>query len=45
MTRFFFREFNVLSIENFKFYFKTWTLQRMSGMTQHVSKAGKVNLL
>ena len=38
----FFREFNVFSIENFKFYFKSWTLQRMSHMTKHVSKAGKV---
>ena len=39
----FFREFNVFSIENFKFYFKSWTLQRMSHMTKHVSKAGKVD--
>ena len=40
---FFFREFNVFSIENFKFYFKSWTLQRMPRMTKHVSKAGKVD--
>ena len=39
----FFREFNVFSIENFKFYFKSWTLQRMSHMTKHVGKAGKVD--
>ena len=39
----FFREFNVFSIENFKFYFKSWTLQRMSRMTKHVNKAGKVD--
>ena len=39
----FFREFKVFSIENFKFYFKSWTLQRMSHMTKHVSKAGKVD--
>ena len=39
----FFREFNVFSIENFKFCFKSWTLQRMSRMTKHVSKAGKVD--
>ena len=38
----FFREFNVISIENFKFYFKYWTLPRMLGMTKQVSKAGKV---
>ena len=25
----FFREFNVCSVENFKLYFKSWTLQRM----------------
>ena len=36
----FFREFNVISIEKFKFYFKSWTLQRMSRMTVQVSKAG-----
>ena len=29
-------------IENFKFSFKPWTLQRMSHMTKHISKAGKV---
>ena len=40
----FFREFNVYSIENCKFYLKSWTLQRMSLMTKHVSKAGKVDL-
>ena len=34
---------NVFSIENFKFYFKSWTLQRMSRMTEHVSKADKVD--
>ena len=39
----FFREFNLFSIENSKFYFKSWTLQRMSRMTKHVSKAGKVH--
>ena len=33
----------MFSIENFKFYFKPWTLQRMSHMTKHVSKAGKVD--
>ena len=38
----FFREFSVLSIEKFKFYFKSLTLQGMSRMTKHVSKAGKV---
>ena len=40
---FIFREFNVFSIENFKFYFKSWTLRRISRMTKHVSKAGKVD--
>ena len=39
----FFREINVFSIENVKFYFKFWTLQRMSRMTKDVSKAGKVD--
>ena len=39
----FFREINVFFTENFKFYFKFWTLQRMSRMTKHVSKAGKVD--
>ena len=39
----FFHEFNVFSIENFKFYFTSWTLQRMSRLTKHVSKAGKVD--
>ena len=39
----FFHEFNVFSIENFKFYFKFWTLQRMPRMTKHPSKAGKVD--
>ena len=34
---------NLFSIENFKFYFKSWTLQRMWGMMKHVSEAGKVN--
>ena len=33
----------MFSIENFKSYFKSWTLQRMSRMTKHVSKAGKVD--
>ena len=33
----------MFSIENFKFYFKPWMLQRMSHMTKHVSKAGKVD--
>ena len=33
----------MFSIENFKFYFKPWTLQRMSHMTKHVSKADKVD--
>ena len=40
---FFFREFNVFSIEHFKFYLKSWTLQKMSRMTKHVSKAAKVD--
>ena len=39
----FFRNFNVFSIENFKFYLKSWTLQGMSRMTKLVSKAGKVD--
>ena len=39
----FFHECNVFSIENFKFYFTSWTLQRMSRMTKHVSKPGKVD--
>ena len=33
----------MFSIENFKFYFKSLTLQRMSRMTKYVSKAGKVD--
>ena len=37
------RDFNVFSIENFKFYLKSRTLQRMSRMTKHVSKGGKVD--
>ena len=36
-----FGEFNVFSIEKFKFYFKSWTLQRLSRTTKNVSKAGK----
>ena len=39
----FFRKFNVFSIVNSKFYLNSWTLQRMSRMTKHVSKAGKVD--
>ena len=31
----------MFSIENFKFYFKSWTLERMLRMTKPVSKAGK----
>ena len=38
-----FREFNAFSIENFKLYFKSWTLQRMPHMTKHVRKAGNVD--
>ena len=38
-----FLEFNVFSIGDFKSYFKSWTLQTMSRMTKHVSKAGKVD--
>ena len=34
---------SMVSIENCKFYFKFWTLQRMSRMTEHVSKASKVD--
>ena len=33
----------MFSIENFKSYFKSWTLQRMSRMTKHVIKAGKAD--
>ena len=33
----------MFSIGDFKSYFKSWTLQRMSRMTKHVSKAGKVD--
>ena len=40
----FFRDFNVSSIENFKFYLNSWTLQSMSRTAKHVSKAGKVDL-
>ena len=40
----FFPEFHVVSIEIFKFYFKSWMLQRMSCMLKHISKAGKVDL-
>ena len=39
----FFREFNVFPIENFTFYFKSWTMQRMPCMTKHDSKVGKVD--
>ena len=39
----FFREFNVLSIENLKIILNFGPLQRMSRMTKHVSNAGKVN--
>ena len=39
----FFREFNVFSIENFKIISNLGPLQRMSRMTKHVSKAGKVD--
>ena len=39
----FFREFNVLSIENFKIISNFRLLQRMSRMTKHVIKAGKVD--
>ena len=39
----FFREFNVFSIENFKIISNFEPLQRMSRMTKHVSKAGKVD--
>ena len=38
-----FREFNVFSIENFKFISNCGPLQRMSRMTKHVSKACKVD--
>ena len=31
-------------MEIFKFYFKSWMLQRMSCMPKHISKAGKVDL-
>ena len=46
----FFREFNLSSIENLKFSFKSWTSQRnvyfslmWSHVTKHISKAGKVD--
>ena len=39
----FFREFNVFSMENFKIISNLGPLQRMSRMTKHVSKAGKVD--
>ena len=39
----FFREFNVFSKRSSKFFFKSQTLQRMSRMIKHVSKAGKVD--
>ena len=38
-----FREFNVFSIENFKVISNFGLLQRMSRMTKHVSKVGKVD--
>ena len=39
----FFCEFNVFSIENLKIILNFGPLQRMSRMTKHVSKAGKVD--
>ena len=39
----FFRELNLFSIENFQIISNFRTLQRMSSMTRHVSKAGKVD--
>ena len=33
----------MFSVENFKFYFKSWTLQRITRMTKNVSKAVKVD--
>ena len=39
----FFREFNVFSIKNFKIISNLGPLQRMSRITKHVSKAGKVD--
>ena len=39
----FFREFNMFSSENFKIISNLRLLQRMSRMTKHVSKAGKVD--
>ena len=39
----FFCEFNVFLIENFKVFSNLAPLQRMSLMTKHVSKAGKVD--
>ena len=39
-----FHEFDMFSMENFKVYSKSWTLQRMSCMTSHIRKAGKVDL-
>ena len=40
----FFSEFHVFSIENFKIISNFGPLQRMSPITKHVSKAGKVEL-
>ena len=39
----FIREFNMFSMENFKIISNLGPLQRMSRMTKHVSKAGKVD--
>ena len=40
---FLFCEFNVFSTENFKVILNFWPLQKMSRMSKHVSKAGKVD--
>ena len=40
---FFFREFNVFSIENLKITSNFRPLQRISRMTKHVGKADKVD--
>ena len=39
----FFHEINVFSIENFEIISNFEPLQRMSRMTKHISKAGKVD--
>ena len=39
----FFREFKMFSIENFKIISNFGPLQRISRMTKHVNKAGKVD--